>query len=73
MPFGASLTDIAKLPPDAIQSSDDRFAERPGLWPRFALFVIGGCFVYSLLNQFYLVDRLVYLATGRHGGPTTAR
>jgi hypothetical protein len=68
VPFGASLTDVAKLPPGATRSTDDRFGERPSVWPKLALFVILVCFIYSLLNQSYLLDRLVYRATGYHWG-----
>ncbi|HUA68133.1 MAG TPA: hypothetical protein VMA13_06255 [Candidatus Saccharimonadales bacterium] len=68
VPFGESLTDVAKLPPGAVQNVDDRFGERPSVWPKLVLFVIGVCFLYSLLNQFYLVDKLVYQTTGHHWG-----
>jgi hypothetical protein len=68
VPFGTSLTDVARLPPRAVRSTGDRFGESPSLWPKLAWLVIGVCFVYSLLNQFYLVDKLVYLTSGRHWG-----
>src|SRR4029077_264930 len=40
VPFGASLTGIAQLPPGASVGGDDRFGEKPSGWPKFVLFVI---------------------------------
>jgi hypothetical protein len=57
VPFGASLTTVAELPPGASVSAD-KFGERPSAWPKVALFVIIVCFIYSLLNHYYLIDRL---------------
>lgn len=68
VPFGESLTGIAKLPPGASLSSDDRFGERPSAWPKLLLFVIIVCFIYSLLNHYYLVDKIAYATTGYHWG-----
>ncbi len=66
VPFGASLTGIAQLPPGATQSADDRFGERPSAWPKVALFVVIVCFIFSLLNHFYVLDLIAFKATGKH-------
>ena len=36
VPFGASLTSVAELPPGASITAD-KFGERPSAWPKFAL------------------------------------
>ena len=66
VPFGASLTGIAKLPPGAMISADDRFGEKPSGWPKFLLFVVIVCFCFSLLNHFYVLDTIAYKAAGKH-------
>lgn len=58
VPFGASLTRVAHLPKNSHVSTSDRFGERPSWWPRFALVIIVLCFVYSLMNDFYLIHKL---------------
>lgn len=57
VPFGASLTSVAELPPGASITAD-KFGERPSTWPKFALVVVIICFIYSLLNHYYLIDRM---------------
>ncbi|MBI3415714.1 MAG: hypothetical protein HY043_10430 [Verrucomicrobia bacterium] len=52
VPFGGSLTALAKLPPGAQAAVDERFVEKPATWPKFVVFVIAVCFVISLLNSF---------------------
>lgn len=66
VPFGASLTGIAKLPEGASISADDRFGEKPSGWIGFAKFVIVVCFIFSLLNHFYVWDTIIHKATGQH-------
>jgi hypothetical protein len=66
VPFGASLTGIAKLPAGATISADDKFGEKPSGWFGFAKFVIIVCFVFSLLNHFYVWDAIVHKVTGNH-------
>jgi hypothetical protein len=68
VPFGTSLTGVAKLPPNASLSTGDRFGERPSFLPKFALFIVILCFLYSLLNSFYLIDLIAVRATGHHWG-----
>lgn len=66
VPFGASLTGIAKLPPGASIAADDRFGEKPAAWPKFALFLIIVGFTSSLLNHFYVLDAVAHKVTGKH-------
>lgn len=58
VPFGASLTGIAKLPPGSSVGADDRFGEKPSGWPKFLLFVVIVCFLYSLLNHFGVIAKV---------------
>jgi hypothetical protein len=66
VPFGASLTQVAKLPEAAKISADDKFGEKPSAWIGFIKFVVIVCFVFSLLNHFYVWDTIVYKATDKH-------
>jgi hypothetical protein len=66
VPFGASLTGVAKLPAGSRMSSGDRFGERPSPWPKLAMAVIILGFFFSLLNQFYVLDAIYYRVTGAH-------
>jgi len=66
VPFGASLTGVAKLPAGSRMTSGDRFGERPSPWPKLAMAVIILGFLFSLLNQFYVLDAIYYRVTGAH-------
>jgi hypothetical protein len=66
VPFGASLTGVAKLPPGHKLTVEDRFSERRSPWPRLALFLIVLGFAFSLLNDLYVLDLAWHAATGRH-------
>jgi hypothetical protein len=66
VPFGASLTGLAKLPPGHVLSVQDRFGDRRSPWPRLALFVVLVGFVFSLLNELYVLDAIWLTATGKH-------
>jgi MFS family permease len=66
VPFGASLTGIAKLPEGATITATDRFGEKPSGWIGFAKFVIVVCFLFSLLNHFYVWDAIIHKTTGEH-------
>lgn len=57
VPFGASLTGIAKLPEGATVGADDRFGEKPSAWPKIALYVVIICFIISLLNHFGVITK----------------
>jgi len=58
VPFGASLTGIAKLPEGAVIGGDDRFGEKPSAWPKIALYVIIICFFVSLANHFGVITKI---------------
>src|SRR5690606_16727103 len=66
VPFGASLTGIATLPPGATIAAGDRFGEKPSGWIGFAKFIIVVCFIFSLLNHFYVWDKIAFKVTGQH-------
>ncbi len=67
VPFGTSLTGVAKLPPGAQAAAvTDKFAERPVTWPKKVLVVVAICFVFSLLNHFCVLDFIAEKATGKH-------
>jgi hypothetical protein len=56
VPFGASLTQIATLPPGSQRDLVDPFAEKKSPWPKiiFVLIVlaaIGGCWYFGKLDQ----------------------
>jgi hypothetical protein len=55
VPFGASLTQVAELPPGSVPPAADRFGDRPSILPKLVLFLVVLGFIYSLLNQFYLI------------------
>ncbi len=67
VPFGTSLTQVAKVPASAVVGAGDPFAERPSLWPKLALVVVIIGFVYSLLNSYGWVHTL---SGGRLGQST---
>jgi hypothetical protein len=69
VPFGTSLTGIAKLPEGAVISADDRFGEKPSGWPKFVLFVVIVCFVVSLLNHFGVIAKIREGITGQKAEP----
>ncbi len=58
VPFGASLTGIAQLPPGARVESGDRFGQRPAAWPKLVLTIVIVAFFYSLLNSFGIIELL---------------
>jgi hypothetical protein len=66
VPFGASLTGVAKLPPGHKLTVEDRFGERRSPWPKLVMFLIVLGFVFSLLNDLYVLDYAWYAATGKH-------
>jgi hypothetical protein len=66
VPFGESLTGVAKLPAGHVRTTEDRFGEKPSPWPKVVLVVVIVSFLYSLLNQLYLLDALYFAITGSH-------
>ncbi|MCX8089657.1 MAG: hypothetical protein N3I86_01785 [Verrucomicrobiae bacterium] len=66
VPFGASLTRIAKLPPGASVDMTDRYAEKSALWPRVLLVIFLLWWIHS-----YLYDQgwLHRITGGSYGRP----
>ncbi len=58
VPFGASLTGIAQLPPGARVSARDRFGQRPAAWPKLVMLIVIVGFFYSLLNYYGIIEML---------------
>ncbi len=58
VPFGASLTGLAHLPPGARVSAGDRFGQRPSAWPKLVMLIVIVGFIYSLLNSFGVIEML---------------
>jgi hypothetical protein len=58
VPFGASLTGIAHLPPGARIEAGDRFGQRPAAWPKLLMLVVVIGFFYSLLNYYGIIEML---------------
>ena len=52
VPFGASLTDLPRLPAGAERSLEDPYAEKRSPWPKIILFLIVLAIVYAGLNRF---------------------
>lgn len=69
VPFGASLTGIAQLPAGSSVGSDDRFGEKPSGWVGFIKFVVVVCFIFSLLNHFYVWDAIAFKVSGGNHYP----
>jgi hypothetical protein len=57
IPFGASLTDLPKLPPGTEYSHEDPFAEKKSPWPKIIVFLIILFIAYKFLDNRGLVDK----------------
>jgi hypothetical protein len=55
VPFGASLTDLPKLPAGAERSLEDPYAAKRSVWPKIIVLVIVLGIVYAVLNSFGLI------------------
>ena len=51
VPFGTSLTGIAKLPPGATIDLSDRYAEKSAAWPKFVVVAFFVWWIYAFLND----------------------
>jgi hypothetical protein len=51
VPFGASLTRVAKLPPGSERDLNDPFAEKKSPWPRLIVFALVVWIAYTVLNR----------------------
>ncbi len=52
VPFGASLTSVAALPPGSLAASPDPYGEKKNPWPGVLKVVVIFCFLFSLANDF---------------------
>ncbi len=50
VPFGGSLTQVAKLPPDSQRDLVDPYAEKKSVWPTLGVIALGLWLVYSVLD-----------------------
>lgn len=66
VPFGASLTQVAHVPPGAVIGAGDRFAERPSFWPKLLAGLVAAGFLYSLFHSLGWVQRF----SGGRAGPS---
>jgi hypothetical protein len=67
VPFGTSLTGIAKLPPGSSVDVSDRYAEKSALWPKILLVIFFAWWIHSYLDY----EGWFYRWTdGRYGKPT---
>jgi len=57
VPFGGSLTSVAKLPAGAMAAAPDPYGERKSPWPGLLKVLLIVCFLFSLANYFELVGR----------------
>jgi hypothetical protein len=55
VPFGASLTDLRRLPAGAERSLEDPYAEKRSPWPRIIVFVVVLAIAYAVFNRFGLI------------------
>jgi hypothetical protein len=67
VPFGTSLTGIAKLPPGSSVDVSDKYAEKTSAWPKVLLVLFLVWWVYAFLNDD--VGRLYRWTDGKYGKP----
>jgi hypothetical protein len=67
VPFGTSLTGIAKLPPGSSVDVSDKYAEKSALWPKILLVIFFAWWIHSYLDY----EGWFYRWTdGKYGKPT---
>ena len=69
VPFGASLTDLARLPAGSERSLEDPYAERRSPWPTIVVVLIVLAIAYGVLNRLGFVHEWT---GGRLGGTPAA-
>ncbi len=67
VPFGTSLTGIAKLPPGSTIDVSDRYAEKSALWPKVLVVLFLAWWIYAFLNDDQ--GRLYRWTDGKYGKP----
>jgi len=69
VPFGTSLTGIAKLPPGATVDVSDRYAEKSAVWPKIVIVLFFAWWIHSYL---YEQGWLYRWTEGRYGKDPSA-
>lgn len=69
VPFGTSLTGIAKLPPGSHVDVSDKYAEKSAAWPKILITLFVIWWIYAFLNDD--VGRLYRWTDGKYGKPPT--
>ncbi len=67
VPFGTSLTGIAKLPPGSHVDVSDKYAEKSAVWPKVLIVLFVVWWLYAFLNDD--VGRLYRWTDGKYGKP----
>jgi hypothetical protein len=58
VPFGTSLTGIAKLPPGSVVVGGDRFAEKKAIWPKVLIVLFFVWWIYAFVNDTGILYRI---------------
>jgi hypothetical protein len=66
VPFGSSLTEVAKLPPGAQRDITDAFADKKSPWPSVVVLVVLLWLTYTVLNNMGFINEWT---NGRLGDP----
>lgn len=69
VPFGTSLTGIAKLPPGSQVDVSDKYAEKSAVWPKVLITLFVVWWIYAFLNDD--AGRLYRWTDGKYGKPPT--
>ena len=69
IPFGAALTDVAKLPAGAEYNPVDPYAEKPSPWPKLIVLAIALFLAYTVLNK---LGKINEWTDGKFGTPAPA-
>jgi hypothetical protein len=67
VPFGTSLTGIAKLPPGSSVDISDKYAEKSAAWPKILLVLFFAWWIHAYLNDQGWIYRWT---NGKYGKPT---
>ena len=67
VPFGTSLTGIAKLPPGSSADATDRYAEKSALLPKLLALLFAAWWIWAFLNDDD--GRLYRWTDGKYGKP----
>ncbi|HNU99241.1 MAG TPA: hypothetical protein PKK20_04815, partial [Verrucomicrobiota bacterium] len=73
VPFGQSLTGIAKLPPGSSRDLRDPFTEKKSCWPKFIVLALILYVAYTVLNHLGYVHQWTHGRIGIEKRLTTAQ